>query len=342
MTQGRVRFGIVGTGRISDWVLKGALQDPRFEAVAVCSRSRDNALRFVSAHPEAFSGGAEIFTDIRDICACPGVDAIYIGTPNSTHLPYTLEALRAGKHVLCEKPLGCSLGEVEQMTRAARDSGKVLMEAMISTLNPNFRTAVSSLAGLGKVRHYSSTFCQYSSKYEKLLDGVISNSFDPDMGGGALEDIGIYTTYPLVALFGEPAEVHPDMVYLDVCGKKVNVQGSASMRFEDGMTACIAFSKAADSFLPTEICAEGGNLILNQIHISREVTLVPHGAPTSGRGPSARGTSLCSGLPKDEYFYEFEEFINVISSGALQSRVNTLDISLANSRLMDRIKGLLP
>ncbi|MBO6083099.1 MAG: Gfo/Idh/MocA family oxidoreductase, partial [Bacteroidales bacterium] len=92
-----IRFGIVGTGRISDWVLQGAIQDPRFQAVAVCSRKADTAAAFISSHPQVFGPDAKAFTSIEAMAACPEVDVIYIGTPNTTHCPYTLAAIAAGK-----------------------------------------------------------------------------------------------------------------------------------------------------------------------------------------------------------------------------------------------------
>lgn len=333
-----VRFGIAGTGRISSWVLKGALRDPRFKAVAVCSRSRESAASFISSHPEAFGGDALIFTSIEEMAACPGVDAVYIGTPNSTHLPYTVASLAGGKHVLCEKPLGLSEAEVREMTSAASACGRVLMEAMISTLNPLFRTARAKMKDIGPIRHYSSSYCQYSSKYDALLNGTVANSFNPRMGGGALPDIGIYTTYPLISLFGYPEEVHPDLVYIPSEYGPVNIQGNVSLKYP-GMTANLTFSKAVDGYAPTEICGEKGNILIDRIHIARKVSFIPHGVPVSGRGSSPEPVVIAEGLPEDEYFYEFEEFIDVVESGRSASGINSPETSLLNARLMDAISG---
>jgi len=332
-----VRFAVAGTGRISDWVLQGAILDHRFKAVAVCSRSTERARAFITAHPEVFDSDALVFTSIEDMAACPEIDAVYIGTPNATHLPYTIASLNGGKHVMCEKPLGQSEAEVREMISAARSAGKVLMEAMISTLNPLFRTAREILKEIGPIRHYSSSYCQYSSKYDALKKGVVANSFNPEMGGGALPDIGIYTTYPLVSLFGYPEVVHPDMVYVPSGCGDVNIQGNVSLKYP-GMTADLTFSKAVDSYASTEICGENGNLILDQIHIVRKVTFIPHGAPASGRSARPEPVVMAEGLPKDEYFYEFEEFINVIEQGKPCSEINSYETSLLNARLMDAIK----
>lgn len=331
-----VRFGIVGTGRISDWVLKGAVQDPRFKAVAVCSRSADSARAFISRHPEAFDGDALVFTSVKEMSESSEIDAIYIGTPNSTHCPYAITALNAGKHVLCEKPLALNAAEVRSMIDASRRSGKCLMEAMISTLNPNFRAARAKMGALGKIWHYSSSFCQFSSKYDALKNGVVSNSFNPQMGGGALADIGVYTTFPAVALFGRPQSVKSNIIKYPTAFGPTDVQGTVELEYP-GMTAVLAFSKVVDSQLPTEICGEGGNITLDAVHICRKACFYPHQAPSSGRGPAASSSVLREGLEKDEYFYEFEEFISAVEAGEIESKINSHEVSLVNREIMDAI-----
>ena len=333
-----VRFAIVGTGRISSWILKGALQESRFKAVAVCSRTKENAERFINEHPEAFAEGqTKIFTSIDDVCRCSEVDAVYIGTPNSTHCPLSVKCLKAGKHVICEKPLACNEEEVQKMIDAAREGGAVLMEAMISILNPNFRKAVETLPELGPIRHYQSSYCQYSSKYDDLKKGIVANSFNPQMGGGALEDIGIYTVYPVVALFGEPSSIGVSRVTVPSQYGDVDLQGNINMQY-DGMTVNLAYSKAVDCFSPTEICGEKGNLQLDAVHICRKVSYAPHGAPASGRGKLSAFETVSEGLDRDEYYYEFKEFCDVIESGESESQINSLKTSLLCRRIMDKVK----
>ncbi len=332
-----VRFGIIGTGRISDWVLKGAVQDPRFKAVAVCSRSEESARNFIARHPEAFDGDALVFTSVEEMAACPEIDAVYVGTPNSTHCPYTLAALRGCKHVLCEKPLACNADEVRSMIEASRLSGKCLMEAMISTLNPNFKAAAQKMREIGHIWHFSSSFCQFSSKYEALKNGVVSNSFNPQMGGGALADIGVYTTFPAVALFGRPESVKSNVIDYPTQYGNTDVQGTIELGYP-GMTAVLSFSKVVDSQLPTEICGEGGSITLDAVHICRKASFFPHQAPSSGRGPAATSSVLSEGLEKDEYFYEFEEFMNVVEAGGIESETNSHEVSLINREIMDAVK----
>ena len=308
------------------------MQDPRIRITAVCSRSVQAAEAFIERNPSARN--ARIYTSIHEMASDPDVDAVYIGTPNQTHCEYTVACLEAGKHVLCEKPLAVSAREGRIMAESARRSGKLLMEAMVSTLNPNFRKAAEYLSEILPLRHYSSYFCQYSSKYEALKNGQIASSFQPGTAG-ALRDVGVYTIYPLVSLFGRPKEVCADLLRFSTTEGETDVHGTLLLKY-DGMDASLTFSKVCDSFQPTEISGEKGNIILDEIHIARKAELVPHAAPTSGLGPKPGRNLISEGLPYNEYYYEFKEFADVIEAGGTESAVNTLDNSIAVLEIIDK------
>ena len=267
--------------------------------------------------------------------ADPQVDAVYIGTPNQTHCKYTITALNAGKHVLCEKPLAINAEEGRRMVEAARRSGCLLMEAMISTLNPNFTEAVARMNEIAPVRNYSSYFCQYSSKYEALKRGEVATAFKPGTAG-ALRDVGVYTLYPLVALFGRPATVTAKIAKVSTPDGDTDVYGTAHLGYDE-MDATLTWSKAYDSFQPTEVAGENGNLILDEIHIARKAEIIPHAAPTSGQGPKPGRTIINEGLPLNEYYYEFKEFADLIEAGKTESDSNSLDTSLAVLEIIDKI-----
>ena len=330
-----VRFGLVGTGRITSWVLKGARENERFVAAAVCSRSMEKALAFAQSHsiPAAYD-------DLDAMLADPQVDAVYIGTPNHTHHGICMKCLRAGKHVLCEKPLAANAEEAAEMVAEARRRGLILMEAMISTLHPNFLKAASLMKEIGPVRRYSATFCQYSSKYEALQRGEVAAAFDPLCAGGALMDIGIYTIWPMVYLLGEPIGISGKHILTrEIPGRGVtDLQGTVDFVYP-GLNATVFYSKIADSFLPTEISGEGGSLLLDRIHICRRLTLFPHGTPTSGRGPESAGKDLseAEAALRDDYYFEFREFIGCVLSGK-ESVVNSPDTSVAVLRILDQVR----
>ena len=221
------------------------------------------------------------------------------------------------------------------MAEAAKANECLLMEAMISTLNPNFRSVAERLNEIAPIRHYSSYFCQYSTKYEALKRGEVASSFKPGTAG-ALRDIGIYTLYPLVSLFGRPNTVRAELRTVNTPKGDADVQGTAYLGYED-MDATLTWSKSFDSFQPTEIAGEKGNLILDEIHIARKAEIVPHSAPTSGQGPKPGRSVISEGLPYNEYYYEFKEFADLIETGKAESSANSLETSLIVLEIMDSI-----
>ncbi len=358
----KTRFGIVGTGRISDWVLKGAVMDPRFEAAAVCSRSQEKGKAFAEAH-----GIGKVYTDVNEMASDPDIDAIYIGTPNSTHHDIAIKCMNHRKHVLCEKPMASNAREAGEMIDAAKANGVTLMEAMISTLCPNFVAARERLAEMGTVRHYFASFCQYSSKYDlvkRIIAGddksTVPSSFNPDCCGGALMDIGIYPIYPMVSLFGRPKGIKANLTTCEVpvvdrCSdgindlksdtehnasyrwKRIDLQGSVIFEYE-GMSATIIYSKIADSHLCAEISCDGGVISMDQIHICRHAEMTRRGAPTSGRASGPQAEDISVPVDADEYLCEFREFIDVLESGRLESSANSLETSLTTAEILDGIR----
>ena len=328
-----LRFGIIGTGRISDWVLKGAAQDPRIKVTAICSRTMEAAEAFVRRNPMAY--GAKIYTSVAEMTADPQVDAIYIGTPNHTHCDYTITCLEAGKHVLCEKPLAVNAAEGRRMIEKAQEKGLLLMEAMISTLNPNFRAAAERLSEIEPICNYTSHFCQYSSKYDAFKRGEVPDIFKTE-AAGALRDIGIYTIYPLVALFGRPMAVFGNLKTEQTNEGIADLHGTARLEYEN-MVANLTWSKTYDSFQPTEIAGENGNIILDEIHVAHKAEIIHHSAPTSGQGSKPGRTIISEGLPFNEYYYEFKEFADLMEKGRTESSANSLQTSLTALEIIDNL-----
>ncbi|WP_418407327.1 Gfo/Idh/MocA family protein [Alistipes sp.] len=330
--KGKIRFGVIGTGFIADWVIAGARQDARFCLTAVCSRTQERADAFAARH-----GIPHTFTSLEQMARSPFVDAVYIATPNCLHASQSILCMRHGKHVLCEKPLASNAREARAMVEASHEYGVTLMEAMISTLNPNFRIVREYLPRLGTIRRYFASFCQYSSRYDKFKEGVVLNAFRPELSNGAMMDIGVYTVYPMVALFGRPEKIDAQGIVLS---SGADGQGAVNFRYGE-MNATVLYSKIADSYLPTEIEGEAGNLQLDAIHTAREVIWIPRRAAASGRGPAPERKSVGVALERDAYYYEIAEFIDLIEQGKLESEVNSHENSLATMEIVDEVRRQL-
>lgn len=329
----KVRFGVVGTNFITDWLIAGARQDPRFELTAVCSRTAERAQDFARRH-----GIPHTFTSLDDMAGSPHVDAVYIATPNFLHAGQSILCMSRGKHVLCEKPLASNAQEASRMVEASEKYGVTLMEAMKPTLTPNFRALLTAIGKTGRVRRYFSSYCQYSSRYDRFKAGELPNAFNPAYSNGAVMDIGVYTIYPMVVLFGEPDGVTASGTLLR---SGTDGQGSVLFRY-DGMEATVLYSKIADSYLPTEIQGEDGTIVLDRINKISTVSFIPRKtASAGGRGGNAVPEDLTRTTEMDEYFYEVEEFISLVLSGRRESQVNSHSASLATMRILDGIRRQL-
>lgn len=333
-----MRFGIIGTGNITEWFLDGARADRRFEAVALYSRTHERGDMFARRH-----GIGMVFTSLDEMLESGGIDAVYIASPNNLHSSQAIACIRRGKHVLCEKPIASNSSELREMISVAHEQRVLLMEAMTATLNPNFAVVRDFLPKLGKIRRYVSGYCQYSSRYDRFKAGELPNVFNPLYSAGALMDLGIYTVYPVVALFGKPLDVDAHGVMLS---SGVDAQGSIHCSYPDGMEVTLFYSKIANSYLPTEIEGENGNLLLNDIHNLREVTFIPRPEATSGRCNDFSTIPL--GVPDipDLYFCEVKEFIDTIESHPLagipsahpESRINSHSNSLLTLEILDEAR----
>ncbi len=328
----KVRFGIVGTNFISDWVIAGARQDARFELAAVYSRKQETADAFAAKHAIPHT-----FVSLEEMARSPLIDAVYIASPNFLHAEQSILCMQHGKHVLCEKPLASNAREARAMIAASRQYHVTLMEAMKPTLTPNFRAVRGNLQRVGTVRRYFSAYCQYSSRYDKFKEGIVLNAFRPEFSNGAMMDIGVYTIYPMVVLFGKPKRIQASGILLSS-----GVDGQGAVNFEyDGMNATVLYSKIADSSLPTEIEGEEGNIRLDRVNIISRVTFQPRVAAASGRGAVAKPEDISVATEQDEYYYEVAEFIDLIQAGKRESAVNSHANSLLTMEIIDEVRRQL-
>ena len=327
-----MKIGIIGVGTIAAFHIEAYQKNPNVEVYAFCDINEKR----LKAMGEKY-GVTRLYTDKDEMLKLEELDAVSVCTWNSAHAPCSIAALKAGKHVLCEKPMASNAREVRAMIEASRRNGVALMEAVKTTLTPNFMALREALPKAGTLRRYFSAFCQYSSRYDKFKEGVVLNAFRPELSNGAMMDIGVYTVYPMVALFGRPLEVEAQGIVLS---SGADGQGAVNFRYE-GMNATVLYSKIANSSLPTEIQGEEGNLLLDAIHTIRDVAYLPRPAAASGRGDAPVRHSVGLPLEKDTYYYEVAEFIDLIEQGRIESAVNSHENSLVTMEIIDQVRRQL-
>ncbi len=219
-----VRFGLLSTARINDEIIEGAAPSEAVEIVAVGSRdaARAEAYAREKGIPRAHGSYEELLAD-------PKVDAIYNSLPNSMHVPWSLRALEAGKHVLVEKPLDRRPPEVERAFDAADAAGLVLMEAFMYRHHPQTKKLRELVAGgaIGEVRRIRSHFTF-------LLEDRTDLRMRPELDGGSLMDLGCYCVSGARLIAGEPESVEGRQV---LAGTGVDLRFSGTLRFAGGVEA---------------------------------------------------------------------------------------------------------
>lgn len=315
-----MRIGVVGTNWITDRLVEASKDVETVTITAVCSRSKDKGGAFARKYAIP-----HVFTSIQELCNSGEIDGVYIATPNAVHHEQAIECLEAGIPVLCEKPLTATHEIAEKMVQTSRKNGVLLMEAMKSTLMPNFKLVEELIPTLGTIRQYSAHYGQYSSRYDKFKAGDIQNAFKPDMANGSLMDLGVYTLYPLIALFGMPEEVKAISTNLHT---GVDGQGMVLLSYAS-MDAVVTFSKITDSYLPTEIAGEEAALHIS--HISS-----PDGVVKINKGGEREDMTIDQ--VKAPMAYELEEFVYAFENGQIESSTNTHELSLNVVALMQTIR----
>jgi predicted dehydrogenase len=199
-TGSKVRVAIIGAGAVSDYHHVPALRlDPRAELVAACDADPNLLER-----RKGEWGIDKVTTDAEAICADPEVDAVIVATPNFTHRPIALAAAKGRKHIMCEKPLGLSAGEVAEMYAAARDAGTVHMTAFTYRFAPSMRYLRHLLksGNLGTPRHFRS---------QRFLDWPETSwgwrQYKDKAGAGDLYDMTIHRIDFALDLLGPLARV---------------------------------------------------------------------------------------------------------------------------------------
>jgi predicted dehydrogenase len=228
-----LRWGVVSTANIGvRKVIPATQKAERCEVVAIASRDGELATRVAGelGIPRAHEGYEALLAD-------PDVDAVYIPLPNDQHPAWTIAAARAGKHVLCEKPLAMSVAEAEQMVEACASEGVLLMEAFMYRLHPSWVSVRELVASgrIGRLRAVQSWFSYFNDDPRNIRNV-------PELGGGALYDIGCYCINLSRMLFArEPTRVEAS-VKRDETG--TDVLTSAILAFDEDVATFTCSTRA--------------------------------------------------------------------------------------------------
>ena len=248
----RFRWGILGTGNIARQFARDLAALPDCEIAAVASRSVEKAASFcdmlwadrqgagrgagreTAAQPRALGSYATLL-DERDL------DAIYLSLPNNLHCEWTIRALEAGHHILCEKPLAMDVAEARQMFAAAHKAGRTLIEAFMYRCHPQTHKLLETVrrGEIGRVTHIRTSFCFH------LRNTTGNIRLDPALGGGALLDVGCYCVNFSNLVAGAPVRAVHAASRRHESG--VDMMTSALLEYEHGVQATFTCGMDAQS-----------------------------------------------------------------------------------------------
>lgn len=311
------RFATIGSGKIVEQFLAEAKKHPDFTLAAVYSRTEERGREFA-----AQVGAPYVFTDLAALGASPEIDAVYIASPNLCHAEQAIALMKAGKHILCEKPMATTYVDCDGMVLTAHNSGVILMEAMRTLFCPGFRKLHELIPEIGQIRRVTANYCQYSSRYDKYKDGARPNTFNPRLNNSSMADLGVYCIAPTVAMMGEPERI------VSLCTKLNEYEGQGSIIAQyPGFLADWHYSKIADGKAASEIQGEKGSILIGKWDTMSPLTLCL-------RGEEPRPIEI--GDETSGLYGELDAFLGMIRQGG--GNESYLSISLAATRIMDEAR----
>jgi predicted dehydrogenase len=243
---GRLRIGTLGAARITpNALIRPARQVPEAQVVAIAARDHMRADKFARKH-----GIPNVHATYNDVIADPDVDAIYNPLPNSLHAEWTLKAIAAGKHVLCEKPFTSNAAEAETVRDAADGTGLVVMEAFHYRYHPLAQRMHDIVAGgeLGTLHYVETWMCIPLPRFSDIR-------YQYDLAGGATMDVGSYTVHQLRLLGGDEPEVTGTVTRLR--SPNVDRWMQADVRWPAGHTGHMTCALWSSTLLKLAIRARG-------------------------------------------------------------------------------------
>lgn len=248
-----LRYAIMGTNWLS-YLYRDAILAAGDTVSSVCSRDLGRA--------KALGGeNAKAYTDLEEMLLDPDIDAVYLCIPNVLHAEAALKCLRAGKHVLCEKPATVTAAQMEAIIQAAEESGKIFAEAVMNFYSPVMDQIREELK-TDPVAAVRLDYSQRSSKLDQLRAGQSFSSFDRSLYGGVLTDLGCYALHFAVNLFGEPEELIASSHFIG------QVDGSTSLILRyDSFNVMISLSKCAHSMIGSEIQCDRASYTLKNLSV---------------------------------------------------------------------------
>ncbi|GAA3919927.1 Gfo/Idh/MocA family protein [Microbacterium invictum] len=293
----QLRVGVIGTGPITQRFADAVRAVNGIQLSAVYSRDAERGA--IAADRLGASGSV---TSLAALLESDLVDAVYIATPNAIHADQVRSALEAGKHVLVEKPAVQTAARWRQLVELAEERNVVLIEAMRTAYDPGTLLLRELLPQVGPIRQVLLRHISRSARYDLVLEGHQVNIFDPEMGGGALRDLGVYCVHTMTSLFGMPRRISAASV---VVNSGADGAGAALATYDEFVVS-LEYSKITTSRAPSQISGEAGTLSIDHIASPRLIEFERHGGGVARHVVSEAQHTLIG---------EVERFVRLVVDG---------------------------
>lgn len=234
-----MKVGTIGSGFIVDMMIYAMKQTKGIEVVACYSRTEEKAKEYAKKHELS-----KYYFDLDEMLKDEDIDTIYVASPNSLHYMQSKKALQAGKNVINEKPFCPTLEQCDDLFSIAKENGVYIFEAITNQHLPNYKVIKEHLKEVGNLRLVQCNYSQYSSRYDKYKNHIVTNAFDPAFNGGAIMDINVYCLHFVVGLFGKPLST----LYTATKGwNGIDTNGVVVMQYPNFVATCIGAKDSSSS-----------------------------------------------------------------------------------------------
>lgn len=313
----KIRWGIIGPGNIAGKFTSDLHLVADAEVTAVASRSFDKAQNFAQKFEIE-----HVLASYEELFESDKVDIVYIATPHVFHKELSIKAMKKGKHVLCEKPLGVNRAEAMSMIEVAKQNKVFLMEGLWSRFNPSIQKVKQLITenAIGDVSYLHADFAFYGLDRDEQ-----SRVLNPNLASGSLLDIGIYPIFLAYLILGMPDEIS---AHSNFHSNGTELQTSMIFQYQNAQ-AVLYSGLFGNSKMEAEISGTKGELFLH-----------PRWHEASGYTSVLDGETQVMDLPIKGvgFTYEIEEVHNCLRNSQLESKLWSHQNSLDLVELMDEVR----
>jgi predicted dehydrogenase len=313
-----IRWGILGPGRIAGKFAEAVSALPDAELVAVGSRASERAAEFAAKYAIPNAHGS-----YADLAADPTVDAVYVSSPHVGHAGHACLCLEAGKAVLCEKPMFVNAAGVRRMRDCARANGRFLMEAMWTRFLP-VTVGVRQWLADGCIGEPRAVLIDFGFR---CAWNPASRLLNPELAGGGLLDVGVYTISYASMIFGT-AQSATGFAHIGETG--VDEQAAMTLSYGAGKLASLFCSVRTRTPHTARICGTDGEIFVEHFWNTPKATLTR---------PKAEPEVLDQSHEINGFEYEIREVHRCLAAGLLENPIMPLDESLAIAETMDQLRA---